>query len=42
MHEFNPEKYCLKFNDPEFCKTIADICDPDGFVRPEYPYCRTN
>ena len=34
----NPEKYCLGYNDT-FCKTIGDLCDADGFVRPEYPYC---
>ncbi|MGH9987195.1 MAG: hypothetical protein ACRD8W_24880 [Nitrososphaeraceae archaeon] len=39
-HESNPERYCLNYNDTEFCKTIGDICDPDGFVRPEYPYCK--
>lgn len=38
-HEENPEKYCLNYNDPGFCKTVGDICDPEGFVRPEYPYC---
>jgi hypothetical protein len=37
--EQNPEKYCLNHNDPVFCKTIGDICDEDGFVKPEYPYC---
>ena len=40
MQEYNPEKYCLNTNDPVFCKTIGDICDVDGFVRPEYPYCK--
>jgi hypothetical protein len=35
----NPERYCLVADDPVFCKTIGDICDADGFVRPEYPYC---
>ena len=38
--EINPEKYCLMTNNTAFCNTIGDICDPDGFVRPEYPYCR--
>ena len=38
-HEENPEKYCLNYNDPGFCKTVGDICNPDGFVRLEYPYC---
>ena len=37
--ETNPEKYCLKWNSPVFCKTIGDICDDEGYVRPEYPYC---
>ena len=37
--ESNPEKYCLNTNNTLFCKTIGDICDPGGFVRPEYPYC---
>ena len=35
----DPEKYCLNHNDPTFCKTIGDICDADGFVKPEYAYC---
>jgi hypothetical protein len=35
----DPEKYCLNYNDPAFCKTIGDICDADGFVRPEDAYC---
>ncbi|MGH9927259.1 MAG: hypothetical protein ACRD5B_17985, partial [Nitrososphaeraceae archaeon] len=39
VEESNPEKYCLKYDDPAFCKTIGDICDEDGFVKPEYPYC---
>ena len=38
----DPEKYCLNYNDSVFCKTIGDICDADGFVRPEYPYCTTD
>jgi hypothetical protein len=37
--ESNPEGYCLNTDDPAFCKTIGDICDTDGFVKPEYPYC---
>jgi len=37
--ESNPEGYCLMTDDPAFCKTIGDICDEDGFVKPEYPYC---
>lgn len=40
--ESNPEKYCLTTDNPVFCKTIGDICDADGFVMPEYPYCTTN
>ena len=39
--EADPERYCLNTNDPAFCKTIGDICDADGFVRLEYPYCKT-
>lgn len=39
LHESNPERYCMNTNDPAFCKTIGDICDEDGFVKPEYPYC---
>ncbi|MGE5662376.1 MAG: hypothetical protein ACM3X1_09050 [Ignavibacteriales bacterium] len=35
----DPEKYCINHNDPVFCKTIGDICDPDGFVKPEDAYC---
>jgi len=35
----DPEKYCLNHNDPVFCKTIGDICDADGFVKPEDAYC---
>lgn len=38
--EADPERYCLNTNDPVFCKTIGDICDAGGFVRPEYPYCK--
>ena len=40
--EQDPEKYCLNTNDPVFCKAIGDICDAEGFVRPEYPYCTTD
>jgi len=40
--EENPEGYCLRVNDTSFCKTIGDLCDADGFVKPEYPYCTTN
>jgi hypothetical protein len=39
LHESNPERYCLNWDDPTFCKTIGDLCDEDGFVKPEYPYC---
>ena len=35
----NPERYCLVTDDQAFCKTIGDICDPDGFVKPEDAYC---
>jgi len=35
----NPERYCLTTDDPAFCKTIGDICDADGFVKPEDAYC---
>jgi hypothetical protein len=38
VQEANPEKYCLRYDDP-YCKFIGDICDDEGFVRPEYPYC---
>ena len=38
-NETNPERYCLKYDDP-FCRTIGDLCDEDGFVKPEYPYCK--
>ena len=37
--EINPERYCLQYDNPTFCKTIGDLCDTDGFVKPEYPYC---
>jgi hypothetical protein len=40
--ESNPERYCLNTNNTAFCKTIGDLCDEDGFVKPEYPYCTTN
>ena len=41
VQESNPEKYCLKYDDP-YCKTVVgDLCDEDGFVKPEYPYCTT-
>ena len=39
LQESNPEKYCLRYDNPVFCNTIGDLCDPDGFVKPEYPYC---
>ena len=26
-------------NNTAFCKTVGDLCDEDGFVKPEYPYC---
>ena len=35
----NPERYCLVTDDQAFCKTIGDICDADGFVKPEDAYC---
>src|SRR5919106_2622548 len=35
----NPERYCLVTDIPAFCKTIGDICDADGFVKPEDAYC---
>ncbi|MGC1135795.1 MAG: hypothetical protein WA941_23425 [Nitrososphaeraceae archaeon] len=37
--ESNPEGYCLMTNNTAFCKTVGDLCDEDGFVKPEYPYC---
>ena len=36
--ESNPEGYCLITNNTTFCKTIGDLCDEGGFVKPEYPY----
>jgi hypothetical protein len=39
--ETNPERYCLMYDNP-YCKFIGDICDDEGFVRPEYPYCTYN
>src|SRR5919106_3067858 len=39
LQESNPEKYCLRYDNPVFCNTIGDLCDPDDFVKPEYPYC---
>jgi hypothetical protein len=39
LQESNPEKYCLRYDNPIFCNTIGDLCDADGFVKPEYPYC---
>ena len=39
--EINPEKYCLMHDNP-YCKIVGDLCDGDGFVRPEYPYCKQN
>jgi hypothetical protein len=36
----DPERYCLTTNDPVFCKSIGDICDIDGFVKPEDAYCK--
>jgi hypothetical protein len=40
FQEQNAEKYCLEYDNPTFCNTIGDLCDEDGFVRPEYPYCK--
>ena len=37
--ETNPERYCLMY-DNSYCKIVGDLCDPDGFVKPEYPYCK--
>ena len=34
------EKYCLNYNDSTFCKTVGDICDAGGFVKPEDAYCK--
>lgn len=39
VQEKNPEKYCLEYDGP-YCKFIGDLCDDEGFVRPEYPYCK--
>jgi hypothetical protein len=39
VQEKNPEKYCLEYDDP-YCKFIGDLCDDEGFVRPESPYCK--
>ena len=36
----DPEKYCLNYNDPTFCKTVGNICDAGGFVKPEDAYCK--
>ncbi len=36
--EDNPEEYCLEYDSPH-CKEVGDLCDDEGFVRPEYPYC---
>ena len=36
----DPEKYCLNYNDPTFCKTVGDIRDAGGFVKPEDAYCK--
>jgi hypothetical protein len=38
----DPERYCLNTDDPAFCKTVGDICDEDGTVKPEGAYCKTN
>ena len=35
----SPERYCLVTDDPIFCKTIGDIYDANGFVKPEVAYC---
>ena len=31
----DPEGYCLRMDDPAFCKTVGDICDADGSADPE-------
>ncbi len=36
----DPERYCLNYNDPKFFKTVGDICDAGGFVKPEDAYCK--
>jgi hypothetical protein len=36
---YDPERYCLVTDDPAFCRTVGDLCDPDGFVKPEDAYC---
>jgi hypothetical protein len=38
----DPERYCLNTDNPTFCRTVGDLCDEDGFVKPEYPYCTNN
>jgi hypothetical protein len=40
--ESDPERDCLNTNNTVFCRTTGDICDEDGFVKPEYPYCDYN
>jgi hypothetical protein len=40
--EHDPEMYCLNTDDPVFCKTVGDICDADGSVKPEDAYCATD
>jgi hypothetical protein len=40
QQEADPERYCVNTDDPVFCKTVGNICDVGGFVRPEYPYCK--
>jgi hypothetical protein len=39
--EDNPEEYCLGYDSPR-CKEVGDLSDPDGYVKPEYPYCINN
>ena len=40
--DLDAEKYCLNYNDPTLCKTVGDICDVGGFVKPEDAYCKSD
>ena len=38
----NPEEYCLKYDDQDFCELIGDLCDEDGSIKPDDDYCKSD
>jgi hypothetical protein len=36
----NPEEYCTTYPyDSDFCELIENVCDADGSIKPDNPYC---